>query len=49
MTRFLSHTSFSFTPAVVDVRPRAYACMPDAGLTLEKAPNPDALALRHAP
>jgi len=49
MTRILSHTFFSFTPAVVDVRPCAYAWMPDAGLTVEKASNPDALALRHAP
>ncbi len=48
MVRILSHTP-SLTPAVVDVRPRAYAWMPDAGPTVEKFPNPDALALRHAP
>jgi hypothetical protein len=49
MIRTLSHTSFSITAVAADVRPCASAGMTETGLTVAKDPNPNALALRHAP
>ncbi|MDQ6728782.1 MAG: hypothetical protein M3022_00365 [Actinomycetota bacterium] len=49
MTRFLSHTPFFSTVAAAGLRPDARASMTEIGLTVAKVPNPNALALRHAP
>lgn len=49
MTRFLSHTSLFFTVAAAGLRPDARTSMTEIGLTVAKVPNPNALALRHAP
>lgn len=49
MNRFFSHTPFISTVAVAGLRPAARASMTEIGLTVAKVPNPNALALRHAP
>ncbi len=49
MTRFFSPTPLFFTVAASALRPDARTSMTEIGLTVAKVPNPNALALRHAP